>query len=56
MNNVLYEFLDAFMVVYLDDIIIYSKTLEDNINHLRWAFKRLREHKLYMKKGKYEFA
>lgn len=56
MNNVLYEFLDAFMIVYLDDIIVYSKALEDNINHLRRAFKRLREHKLYMKKEKYEFA
>ncbi|KAI9176363.1 hypothetical protein LWI28_001838 [Acer negundo] len=46
MNDVLYEFLDKFVVVYLDDIVIYSNSLEEHVAHLRQAFSRLREHKL----------
>ncbi|XP_070049904.1 uncharacterized protein [Nicotiana tomentosiformis] len=34
MNDVLYEYLDDFVVVYLDDIIIYSRTLDEHISHL----------------------
>lgn len=40
------ETLDEFVLVYLDDIVIYSKTPEDHINHLRTVLKILREHEL----------
>lgn len=33
MNDVLFDFLDSFMVVYLDDIVIYNPTLEDHVIH-----------------------
>ncbi|CAN1260507.1 Transposon Ty3-I Gag-Pol polyprotein [Linum perenne] len=56
MNQVFEEFLDEFVVVYLDDIVIYSKTLEDHVTHLRKVFNALRENKLYVKKEKCEFA
>ena len=35
MNSVLHEFLDKFLVVYLDDLLIYIKSLEDHVHYLR---------------------
>ena len=52
MNKVLEEFLDDFVVVYLDDIVIYSTTLEDHVGHLSRVFEKLREHSLFVKKDK----
>ncbi|KAL0393056.1 UNVERIFIED_CONTAM: RNA-directed DNA polymerase [Sesamum radiatum] len=49
-NDVLYEYLDWFVVVYLDDIVIYSESLNKHVKHLRAVFQRLREYELYAKK------
>ena len=43
-------------MVYLDDIMIYSESLEDHLKHLRKVLSKLREHQLYVKKEKCEFA
>ena len=56
MNDVFYEFVDRFVVVYLDNIVIYSESLEDHLEHLRKVLSKLREHQLYVKKEKCEFA
>ncbi|CAL5371561.1 unnamed protein product [Camellia sinensis] len=56
MNDVFNDYVDQFVVVYLDDIVIYSESLEDHLSHLRKVFSRLREHQLYVKKEKCEFA
>ncbi|XP_042444160.1 uncharacterized protein K02A2.6-like [Zingiber officinale] len=56
MNEVLYDFLDNFVVVYWDDIIIYSKSLEEHLEHLGMVLDRLRKHQLFVKKEKCEFA
>ena len=56
MNDVFYEFVDRFIVVYLDDIVIYSESLEDHLEHLKKVLSKLREHQLYVKKEKCEFA
>src|SRR3954467_3780307 len=49
------EYLDKFIVVYLDDILIYSKNDEEHAEHLRLILEKLREHKLYAKYSKCEF-
>ena len=49
MNDVLFDYLDAFVVVYLDDIVVYNQTLKEHEMHLKKVFQRLREHKLYVK-------
>jgi len=48
-------FLDKFAVVFIDDILVYSKIREEHANHLRMVLKTLEEHKLYTKLKKCEF-
>jgi hypothetical protein len=55
MNSVFMQELDKFVVVFIDDILIYSKNPEDHANHLRIILQRLRDHHLYAKFFKYEF-
>ncbi|WVZ76592.1 hypothetical protein U9M48_024557 [Paspalum notatum var. saurae] len=55
MNKVFMEYLDKFVVVFIDDILIYSKTDEEHEEHLRLVLQKLREHKLYAKLSKCEF-
>jgi hypothetical protein len=56
MNDIFREWLDDFVVVYIDDILIYSSSLEEHAEHLRKVFQRLRENKLYAKLEKCEFG
>jgi hypothetical protein len=55
MNKVFMEELDKFVVVFIDDILIYSKSQEDHGHHLRIVLGRLRAHQLYAKLSKCEF-
>ncbi|KAL5541347.1 hypothetical protein UlMin_045674 [Ulmus minor] len=55
MNRVFKEFLDKFVIVFIDDILIYSKTKEEHEEHLRITLRTLEEHKLYAKFSKCEF-
>ena len=55
MNSVFMLELDKFVVVFIDDILIYSKNKEEHAQHLRIVLTRLREHKLYAKFSKCEF-
>jgi hypothetical protein len=55
MNKVFMEFLDKFVVVFIDDILIYSKSEEDHATHLKLLLETLREHQLYAKFSKCEF-
>ena len=55
MNRVFKPFLDQFVVVFIDDILVYSKTRSEHANHLRMVLKTLDEHKLYAKLKKCEF-
>ena len=55
MMDVLRPFLDKFVVVYIDDILIYSKSPEEHAEHVRLVLQRLRQHKLYAKLSKCAF-
>jgi hypothetical protein len=55
MNSVFMPELDKFMVVFIDDILIYSKNPEDHAIHLHVVLQRLRDHRLYAKFSKCEF-
>jgi hypothetical protein len=55
MNSVFMQELDKFVVVFIDDILIYSKNPEDHAKHFHIIFQRLRDHHLYAKFSKCEF-
>jgi len=55
MNIVFMEYLDKFVVVFIDDILIFSKDEEEHAEHLRLVLEKLKEHKLYAKFSKCEF-
>ena len=54
MNDVFREQLDKFVVIYLDDILVYSKTKQEHEEHVRIVLEILRQHQLYAKKEKCE--
>jgi hypothetical protein len=55
MNNVFMDYLDKFVVAFIDDILIYSQSEQEHADHLRKVLQRLREHQLYAKLSKCEF-
>ncbi|GKB68079.1 putative nucleotidyltransferase, ribonuclease H [Tanacetum coccineum] len=56
MNKLFHPFLDKFMVVYLDDIVVYSHTLEEHVLYLKQVFQVLLDNELYVKLEKCSFA
>jgi len=52
---VLKPFLDKFVVVFIDDIFVYSRTKKEHAEHLRYVLKTIEEHKLYAKFKTYDF-
>lgn len=56
MNKLFHPFLDQFVVIYLDDIVIYSSSIEEHLDHLRKVFQILRENNLFVKREKCSFA
>jgi hypothetical protein len=55
MNKVFMEYLDKFVMVFIDDILVYSRSKEEHEEHLCLALQKLRENRLYAKLIKCEF-
>jgi len=55
MNEVLRPFIGRFMVVYFDNILVYSKSQEDHLHHLEEVFKALKAQRLFDRLEKCEF-
>jgi hypothetical protein len=56
LNDVFHTHLDSFVIAYIDDILIYSRTIEDHLLHLRKILELLRQHKPYAKMSKCVFC
>ena len=55
MNNIFNKYLDKFVLVFIDNILVYSKNKEEHEEHLRIVLRVLREHQLYAKFSKCDF-
>jgi hypothetical protein len=55
MNKVFVEYLDKFVMVFIDDVLVYSRSEEEHEEHLRLALQKLQEYRLYAKLSKCEF-
>ncbi|XP_019433213.1 PREDICTED: uncharacterized protein LOC109340094 [Lupinus angustifolius] len=55
MNIIFHPYLDTFVVVFIDDILIYSKSAEEHVEHLRVVLQILNDNKLYANLSKCEF-
>jgi len=55
MNRIFHPYLDQFVVVFIDDILVYSKSEEEHANHLRIVLQVLKEKQLFAKLSKCEF-
>lgn len=56
MNNVLRPFIDDFVIIYLVDILVFSKTWEEHLKHVKQTLDVLRKENLYVKLSKCEFG
>jgi hypothetical protein len=52
MNGIFIDYIDKFIIVFLDDVLIYSKYEEEHEQHLRMVLQVLRDHQLYAKLSK----
>ena len=55
MNRVFHPYLDQFVVIFIDDILVYSKEAQEHEHHLRIALQILRENQLFAKLSKCDF-
>ena len=56
MDDILWPFTNSFVVVYVDDILIFNKSWEDHLQHLRSVLNTLRKHQLYANLEKCSFG
>ncbi len=54
-NSALRKLLNVFVVIYLEDILIYSQNKKEHTNHIRFVLKRFRKYKLFAKLSKCAF-
>ena len=56
MNDVFRDYIDSSVMVYLDDVLVYSNSWQEHLKQVQLVLDRLRKHKLYAKLSKYTFG
>ena len=56
MNSIFHQYVDEFVILYLDDILIYSRSEEDHVHHVRLVLQLLRCNHLFANRDKCEFG
>ena len=56
MNDVFHPYIDKFVIIYLDDFLIFSSSMEEHVRHVKQVFEVLHREKLYLKLSKCEFG
>lgn len=55
-NSIFHKEMDQYVVVYIDDILIYSKTLEEHVEHVKNVLQKFKDNKIYANGSKSKFA
>jgi hypothetical protein len=55
MNNTLHKYLDIFVIVYLDNILVYSTSKEEHVKHIKLVLEKIKKYNLLLKLEKYKF-
>ena len=55
MNDALYKYLDIFVIVYLDNVLVYSTSEEEHIKHVKLVLEKIEKYNLLLKLEKCEF-
>ncbi len=55
-NSIFHKKLNEFMIIYIDDILVYSKSIEKHVTHLEFVLQKFKENKLYTNQAKSEFT
>jgi hypothetical protein len=56
MNDILHDFIQRFMLVFFDDILIYSSTWVEHMQHIKMVFDLMRQHRLFIKQSMCTFG
>jgi len=56
MNDVFPQYIDKFVIIYLDDILIFTSSMEEHVRHVKDVFEVLHRENLYLKLSKCEFG
>ncbi len=56
MKSIFHEKLDEFVIIYIDDILVYSKITKEHVEHLEYVLSKFCENKLFANMAKSEFA
>ncbi len=55
-NFIFHEKLNEFMIIYIDDILVYSKTTEEHAKHFKYVLGKIQDNQLFANRAKSEFA
>ncbi len=55
-NSIFHEKINVFMIIYIDDVLVYSKIVEEHVNHLKYVLNKLQKNQLFANMANNEFS